>query len=165
MLSINCTQEIGVQNMSILAPYPDLAELKKFYKHNPLHACIKENTFSAAGTYEFFVNLAYTSEDIGRCISLMINVINLSMLEIYDESNFRRYRDPIINGELISAITPEFRNKGLSKKLLDYHKYYALNQRCDYLIVQTQKDSFVEGIYQKNGFQVVENMGYYRKKR
>ncbi len=84
--------------------YHDLPALKEFYKQNPLHTCIQNNKFSASGTYDFFVNLAYKSEDIGRCISLMINVVNLSMLEKFDESNFLLYRDKINNGELITSI-------------------------------------------------------------
>jgi hypothetical protein len=90
--------------MSQKYSYHDLPALKEFYKQNPLHSCMANNKFSSSEAYDFFVKLAYDSEDIGRCISLMVNVINLSLLEKFDKSNFLLYVDKIINGELITSI-------------------------------------------------------------
>ena len=90
--------------MSYEYPYHDIFALKKFHRENTLHSCVNENGFSADKTFNFFSNLAYNSEDIGRCISLMINVVTLSMLDKYNKQQFMQYSDGILNGEFITAI-------------------------------------------------------------
>lgn len=84
--------------------YHDLLALRHFYQENPLNNCLKNGLFSPANSLHFFSNLAYKSEDIGRCISLLVNVVCLSMLEKYDRPLFSEYRDSLVNGQLISAI-------------------------------------------------------------
>ncbi|KTD61459.1 hypothetical protein Lsan_1836 [Legionella santicrucis] len=60
------------------------------------------------------------------------------------------------------GIVPSWRNRGLAKTLLHYQKYYSSSKNCTFLIVQTLNNSFVEKLYQKNGFELFETMRFYR---
>lgn len=84
--------------------YHDLEALKFFYSKHPLNDCFNHQKVSLQHTFEFFVDLAYESEDIGRCISLMLNIITASTIHQFSKNTYGNYIDPIINNQMITAI-------------------------------------------------------------
>jgi alkylation response protein AidB-like acyl-CoA dehydrogenase len=84
--------------------YEDLQGLKDFHQQHPLHACFMNGEFSPSNTYHFFSTLAYETEDIGRCISLIVNVITLLVIQNFGTNKYGHYLDDMMNGRLITAI-------------------------------------------------------------
>lgn len=84
--------------------YDDLTALRHFYQANPLESCLLNDEFSAQNTFDFFVTLAYNTQDIGRCISLMINVVTLTTLKQFNTSFYNQYAKEITSGRLITSI-------------------------------------------------------------
>ena len=96
--------ELRNSPLSHSLPYNDIKELKEFYQIHPLHHCFPQGIFSPDNTYQFFSQLAYDSEDMGRCISLILNVITMTVIQNYGKEKYGHYLDAMINGQYVTAI-------------------------------------------------------------
>ena len=105
--------------------YPDSKELKKFHRKNKLAKCFLNQAFSPRATSIFFRDLAYDSQDIGRCISLIPNVIAITLLDKYGEDSDLPCIEKIANGELTAAVcNNEATNHGSNlNAMASYIKY------------------------------------------
>ncbi|KTD61461.1 hypothetical protein Lsan_1838 [Legionella santicrucis] len=90
--------------MSVLNNYPFLAVLKTFYAKNPLHHCLKNDKICPKLSFEFFANLAFDSEDVGACISLMVNLITLFIAQQQSNDCLSQHLNQLLNGEIITAV-------------------------------------------------------------
>ena len=105
--------------------YPDSKELKKFHRKNKLTNCILNQVFSPQAASIFFRDLAYDSQDIGRCISLIPNAIAITLLNKYGKDSELSCIEKIGNGELIAAVcNNEATNHGSNlNAMVSYIKY------------------------------------------
>jgi GNAT superfamily N-acetyltransferase len=60
------------------------------------------------------------------------------------------------------GVIPAFRGKKISTLLLDHHSQYAKKEGCNFQVLQTEANSFVENIYMKNNFTLFETMRFYQ---
>ena len=112
--------------------YHDIDELKKFHKKYNIKNCFKDNVFSPAVAYNFFSNLAYESEDIGRCISLIPNVIAATLLEKYDKEKYSPYIHKIKEGDFVAAVcNNEASNHGSNLNAMASFIHYNDDGSCE----------------------------------
>ena len=121
--------------------YPDSKELKKFHRKNKLTNCILNQVFSPQAASIFFRDLAYDSQDIGRCISLIPNAIAITLLNKYGKDSELSCIEKIGNGELIAAVcNNEATNHGSNLNAMVSYIKYNDDSSYDIHIINSPKD-------------------------